>query len=47
MSDTDPHAHNNSVERIFPRLGKTARTVEILDTLNLPTVRGSGSVRLH
>jgi hypothetical protein len=26
-------AHRNSVERIFPKLGETAATGEILDTL--------------
>jgi nicotinamidase-related amidase len=33
MTDTDPDAHNNSVERIFPNLGETATTAEILDIL--------------
>jgi nicotinamidase-related amidase len=33
MTDTDPCAHANSVERIFPKLGQTAMTAEILDML--------------
>jgi nicotinamidase-related amidase len=33
MTDADADAHRNSVERIFPRLGETATTAEILDTL--------------
>jgi nicotinamidase-related amidase len=33
MTDTDPDAHANSVERIFPKLGETTTTVEILDLL--------------
>jgi nicotinamidase-related amidase len=33
MTDTSADAHNNSVERIFPRLGETATTAEILDML--------------
>jgi nicotinamidase-related amidase/MFS family permease len=33
MTDRDPDAHQNSVERIFPRLGETATTTEILDML--------------
>lgn len=33
MTDTDPVAHTNSIERIFPELGETAATDEILDTL--------------
>jgi nicotinamidase-related amidase len=33
MTDTDPVAHANSVERIFPKLGETATTAEILDML--------------
>jgi len=30
MTDRDPQAHHNSVERIFPRLGETGTTAEIL-----------------
>jgi hypothetical protein len=30
MTDTDPKAHDNNIERIFPKLGETA-TAEILD----------------
>jgi nicotinamidase-related amidase len=33
MTDRDPAAHDNSVERIFPKLGETATTGEILDML--------------
>jgi nicotinamidase-related amidase len=33
MTDRDPAAHDNSVQRIFPKLGETATTVEILDLL--------------
>jgi hypothetical protein len=33
MTDRDADAHQNSVERIFPRLGETATTDEILDLL--------------
>jgi nicotinamidase-related amidase len=34
MTDTDAAAHANSIERIFPKLGETATTAEILDTLD-------------
>jgi nicotinamidase-related amidase len=33
MTDTNADAHRNSVERIFPRLGETATTAEILEML--------------
>ncbi|HVX47658.1 MAG TPA: cysteine hydrolase [Mycobacteriales bacterium] len=33
MSDLDPDAARNSIERIFPRLGETGTTQEILDKL--------------
>jgi nicotinamidase-related amidase len=33
MTDTDADAHRNSVERIFPRLGETAMTDEIIARL--------------
>ena len=33
MTDRDPAAHANSVDRVFPRLGETATTGEILDML--------------
>jgi hypothetical protein len=36
MTDTDPVAHANSVERIFPKLGETTTTAEILDMLTEP-----------
>lgn len=31
MTDRNAHAHQNSVERIFPRLGETGTTAEILE----------------
>jgi len=34
MTDRDPGAHQNSIERIFPRLGETATTAEIIELLN-------------
>jgi nicotinamidase-related amidase len=33
MSDRDPEAHAHSVQRIFPRLGETGTSVEILELL--------------
>jgi nicotinamidase-related amidase len=33
MTDRDPDAHHNSVTRIFPKLGETATTTEVLDKL--------------
>jgi nicotinamidase-related amidase len=33
MTDRDPGAHANSIERIFPKLGETATTAEILGML--------------
>jgi nicotinamidase-related amidase len=33
MTDTDPDAHANSIERSFPKLGETTTTAEILDML--------------
>ena len=33
MTDGDPVAHQNSVERIFPKIGETATTEEILAVL--------------
>lgn len=33
MTDRDPEAHLNSIERIFPRLGESGTTAEILDML--------------
>ncbi|MFF5293089.1 isochorismatase family protein [Paractinoplanes globisporus] len=33
MSDRDPDAHRNSIEKIFPRLGETGTTAEILELL--------------
>jgi nicotinamidase-related amidase/predicted MFS family arabinose efflux permease len=34
MTDTDAAAHDNSIQRIFPRLGETATTAEIVDMLD-------------
>jgi isochorismate hydrolase len=31
MTDTDPDAHANSIERIFSKFGETTTTAEILD----------------
>ncbi|WP_037571471.1 cysteine hydrolase family protein [Phaeacidiphilus oryzae] len=33
MADRDPEAHRHSTERIFPRLGETATTADILTAL--------------
>lgn len=33
MTDRDAEAHRNSIERIFPRLGETGTTADILDLL--------------
>ncbi len=33
MTDRDPDAHRNSVEKIFPRLGETAKTDDVLKML--------------
>jgi len=33
MTDRDPELHRNSVERVFPRLGQTATTAEIVAKL--------------
>ncbi len=34
MTDTNPDAHLNSITRIFPRLGETGATQEIVDLLD-------------
>jgi nicotinamidase-related amidase len=34
MTDTNPDAHTNSITRIFPRLGETGTTREIIDLLD-------------
>jgi nicotinamidase-related amidase len=34
MTDPDPEAHRNSIERIFPRLGESGTTREFLDRLS-------------
>jgi nicotinamidase-related amidase len=33
MTDTSPDTHTNSISRIFPRLGETGTTREIIDLL--------------
>ncbi|MEU2423351.1 hydrolase [Streptomyces sp. NPDC007851] len=33
MADADPEAHRGSVERIFPRLGESGSTAEVLELL--------------
>jgi hypothetical protein len=33
MTDMDADAHDNSVARIFPKLGETGTTAEIIDLL--------------
>jgi hypothetical protein len=33
MTDMNPDAHANSLTRIFPRLGETGTTQEIIDLL--------------
>lgn len=33
MTDRDPEAHANSVDRVFPKLGENATTAEILETI--------------
>jgi len=33
MTDKDVDAHHNSIERIFPRIGETATTAEVLGML--------------
>lgn len=34
MTDTKAEAHDNSIARIFPRLGETGRTREIVERLD-------------
>lgn len=34
MTDTDPAAHDNAIQRIFPKLGESATTAEILAALD-------------
>jgi nicotinamidase-related amidase len=36
MTDMNAEAHENSISRIFPRLGETATTQQIVDLLNAP-----------
>jgi hypothetical protein len=34
MADRDPELHANSIQRVFPRLGETATTDDILAMLD-------------
>ena len=34
MADPDPGAHRHSLERVFPKLGETATSAEIIDFLD-------------
>ena len=34
MTDRDPDAHRNSIEKIFPRLGESGTTADIVDLLD-------------
>lgn len=36
MTDLDEQAHTNSIQRIFPRLGETGTTTEIIELLTTP-----------
>lgn len=36
MTDPDADAHRHSVERVFPKLGETTTTAELLDLLETP-----------
>jgi hypothetical protein len=47
MTDTDPGAHRHSLEKIFPRLGETATTSEILGMLDGPVVAFRDPVNTH
>ena len=38
MADPDPESHRHSLERVFPKLGETAASAEIIDFLD----RGTG-----
>lgn len=38
MTDLNPDAHTNSITRIFPRLGETGTTREVIDLLNERTL---------
>jgi len=43
MTDTNAEAHANSIARIFPRLGETGTTREIIDLLKNPLGERSGA----
>jgi nicotinamidase-related amidase len=34
MADHDPESHRHSLERVFPKLGETATSTEIIDFLD-------------
>jgi nicotinamidase-related amidase len=44
MTDLDPDAHRHSIEKIFPRLGETATTSEILAMLDIRQLRPAPSL---
>jgi nicotinamidase-related amidase len=41
MADLDPEAHRNSIAKIFPRLGQTTTTAEILSALAATSASGT------
>jgi hypothetical protein len=41
MTDTNPDAHANSIARIFPRLGETGTSQEIIELLDGSPALGS------
>jgi nicotinamidase-related amidase len=43
MTDMNADAHHNSIMRIFPRMGETGTTQEIIDLLNAPSRGEQGS----
>jgi nicotinamidase-related amidase len=43
MTDRDAEAHRHSVERIFPRMGETAITDQVLKMLDETAARSSGA----
>jgi nicotinamidase-related amidase len=36
MTDLDPDAHRHAVEKVFPRIGETAVTAELLERMSTP-----------
>jgi nicotinamidase-related amidase len=39
MADHDPDSHRHSIERVFPKLGETATSAEIIEFLDRRTRR--------